>query len=456
MKNLTIILLATIVIFTIACQKQVEVEYTLISGKIQNSSNSEFQVFRAGQLEGLVKIADDGTFSDTLKMEGDIYLVLDKVPTRIYALNGAELIITADAYDFANSVQVTGKRAGMSNYVIAKSKHEVANLKNQSHFFTLDETEFMTGAKQKREYLEAELAKVTDISESLRSLEQRSIKSMYVSSLGRYPSYHPHFAKKKDYKPSEELQTAMADFVKDDGELYEYSDAYKHLLRSDNYNKSTALVKAKEANSMEMGKLLVAKDIENEIIREDLLFEAVKSSFASSKNKEELYVKYMELAKDNKNRTTITEKYEQISKLDKGNPSPKFMDYENYAGGTSSLDDFKGKYVYIDVWATWCNPCKIEIPYLKTIEEKYHGKNIVFVSISVDRKRTKKAWKQMITDEKMGGVQLIANSTQFMDDYAISGIPRFILIDPEGNIVSKNAPRPSDKKLISLFIMLNI
>ena len=43
------------------------------------------------------------------------------------------------------------------------------------------------------------------------------------------------------------------------------------------------------------------------------------------------------------------------------------------------LSDFKGKYVYIDVWATWCGPCRAEIPHLKKLEEHFHGKNIEFV-----------------------------------------------------------------------------
>jgi len=46
------------------------------------------------------------------------------------------------------------------------------------------------------------------------------------------------------------------------------------------------------------------------------------------------------------------------------------------AGGTTSLDDLKGKYIYIDVWATWCGPCKAEIPFLKDVEKKYHGKKL--------------------------------------------------------------------------------
>ncbi|MDO5977839.1 TlpA family protein disulfide reductase [Flavivirga spongiicola] len=143
----------------------------------------------------------------------------------------------------------------------------------------------------------------------------------------------------------------------------------------------------------------------------------------------------------------------------KGQESPKFVDYENYAGGTTSLDDLKGKFVYIDVWATWCGPCKAEIPYLKEVEKAYHDKNIEFVSISVDKAADQAKWKEMIAEKELGGIQLIADNnfkSGFVQDYKINGIPRFILIDPNGNIVSADAPRPSNEKLKDLFNELKI
>ncbi len=156
----------------------------------------------------------------------------------------------------------------------------------------------------------------------------------------------------------------------------------------------------------------------------------------------------------NKNYQT---KYNSAVKFAKGKPSPKFLDFENYKGGTTSLDDLKGKYVYIDVWATWCGPCKQQIPFLKKIEDKYHGKNIEFVSISTDRPNKYDAWKKMIVDRNMGGIQLYAgNNNTFSRDYQINSIPRFILVDPEGNIVDADAPRPSDPRLIELFNSLKI
>jgi thiol-disulfide isomerase/thioredoxin len=152
------------------------------------------------------------------------------------------------------------------------------------------------------------------------------------------------------------------------------------------------------------------------------------------------------------------------NKLSKGKPSPKFNNYTNYKGGTSSLDSFKGKYVYIDVWATWCKPCLGEIPALKSLEKQYHGKNIQFLSISIDNKRTagsweqaKVKWRKMVASKSLTGVQLYAGENlKFIQEYQVSSIPRFILIDPKGTIINANAPRPSDPRLVSLFNELGI
>lgn len=455
MRKLKSILLSIIVVFTIACKKE-SFDYTVLSGKIENTKSTELKIFKEGQSKGVIKIANDGTFVDTLNMEGEIYLVLGNVSTIIYALNGADLTINADANNFPNSVVITGQKSGMSNYIVAKSKINLEDRNNAQQLYSLEEAEFMLAAKQKMTDMLSQLEEVNDAPYSLIELEKKSLKASYTYSLINYPNYHMYYTQNKNYKPSEEMQSAMADFTENDGELYAYSNAYKSVIKGNNYQKGLDILNAREVNSLEMGKILHAKGFEVENIREDLLFDAVKSSLALAHNKEELYTEYMEVAKDEKNRAKLTEIYEQASKLDKGNPSPKFVDYENYSGETSSLDDFKGKYVYIDVWATWCRPCKNEIPHLQKMEKKYHGKNIVFVSISVDNENKKESWKKMIAEEQMGGVQLFASNTKFMKDYAIRGIPRFILIDPEGNIVNKNAPRPSDPKLVEAFTELGI
>ena len=107
--------------------------------------------------------------------------------------------------------------------------------------------------------------------------------------------------------------------------------------------------------------------------------------------------------------------------------------------------------MYIDIWATWCAPCIREIPYLKNIEELYHGKNIAFLSISSDQYSDIEKWKKMIVTKSMSGVQLLEDNrvaTAFSTYFNVDTIPRFILIDPKGVIIDSNTLRPSDPLLI--------
>ncbi|WP_439556339.1 TlpA family protein disulfide reductase [Dyadobacter sp.] len=132
----------------------------------------------------------------------------------------------------------------------------------------------------------------------------------------------------------------------------------------------------------------------------------------------------------------------------KNSKTPLFS-YENVEGGVTKLEDFKGKFVFIDIWATWCAPCIAEIPHLKNAEERYKGKQLVFLSLSIDYQKNKDKWKKFVADKNLGGVQVIADNawqSQFMKDYAVSSIPRFILIDPEGKVVNADAPRPSSSQ----------
>ncbi|MDR6966745.1 thiol-disulfide isomerase/thioredoxin [Flavobacterium arsenatis] len=154
------------------------------------------------------------------------------------------------------------------------------------------------------------------------------------------------------------------------------------------------------------------------------------------------------------NATGLQEYYKENLALKSLNdkPAPTF-DYENHKGGKTKLEDLRGKFVYIDVWATWCGPCRAEIPYLKQVEKNFHNKNIEFVSISIDTRKDYEKWKNFVSEKELGGVQLFADndwSSSFVKDLGITGIPRFILIDPKGNIVNANADRPSSPKLVEV------
>ena len=135
----------------------------------------------------------------------------------------------------------------------------------------------------------------------------------------------------------------------------------------------------------------------------------------------------------------------------KGDPGIDFT-YPDKDNNLISLSSFKGKNVYVDVWATWCGPCRDEIPFLTKLEKDYHDANIVFVSVSLDNDQDKQKWLDMLKDKNMTGVQLFASgwNAQITQDYAISTIPRFMLFDIDGNVIDLNAPRPSSESIRTL------
>lgn len=126
--------------------------------------------------------------------------------------------------------------------------------------------------------------------------------------------------------------------------------------------------------------------------------------------------------------------------------------YPDLNGKVVSLADLKGKVVLVDVWATWCGPCKVEIPHLKKLEEEMKGKDIQIISLSTDDVKDKDKWLKMIKDENLGGLQLFAGGpgNEFSTYYKVNTIPRFLVFDKAGKIVSVDSARPSDPKLKAL------
>ena len=156
-------------------------------------------------------------------------------------------------------------------------------------------------------------------------------------------------------------------------------------------------------------------------------------------------------AKERITKTTDSwlERKTAVDNMPKEGESAIDFNYPDTDGNEFSLTSFKGNLVYVDVWATWCGPCKAEIPSLQKLEADYHGKDITFMSVSVDT--DKEAWEKMVADKELGGVQLWADGwSKITKDYAIFGIPRFMLFDAEGNVVSTNAPRPSSDEIREL------
>lgn len=344
-------LLSTLAVAVLACNEKPK-DYATLSGKIINKNSDSIVVMTRGYSK-TIKVNEDGTFSDTLKVKTGVHTLYDGIEgSPIFLKNGFDMNMSLNTEAFDETIKYEGIGAEHSNF-LAKNALMQKELLNLDKLVNLS----MSGLESEFNIVDTKLAEF--------------------------------------YNSNTQVDTSITNSLKSN--LKPMLESYKRYL---------------------------AQGI------------ALKSL------------------------------------LPKGAPSPTFEDYENYKGGTTSLEDLKGKYVYFDIWATWCGPCIAEIPSLKTLEKDYHGKNIRFVSLSVDDGRgyraetqeeaaalAKEGWKKMISEKELGGIQLLSPNgwqTNFIQDYQINGIPRFILIDPDGNIVNPDAPRPSSDGIIELFNELNI
>lgn len=131
--------------------------------------------------------------------------------------------------------------------------------------------------------------------------------------------------------------------------------------------------------------------------------------------------------------------------LKKGDLCPSFV-FKDTKGEKVSLEQFKGKYVVIDVWASWCQPCKQEFPYLKKLEEKYKDKNIVFVSLSIDAQERRWRFELGFIQEKLTLQWWFTGNKEFTSAFEIATLPRMILLDKKGRIAELRLPKPSNAK----------
>jgi peroxiredoxin len=106
-----------------------------------------------------------------------------------------------------------------------------------------------------------------------------------------------------------------------------------------------------------------------------------------------------------------------------------------------SLSDFKGKYVLLDFWASWCGPCRAENPKVVKAFNNYKDKNFTVLSVSLDRPGKKQSWLDAIHKDGLAWTHV--SDLKFWDnavakEYGIRAIPQNLLLDPSGKIIAKN------------------
>lgn len=143
----------------------------------------------------------------------------------------------------------------------------------------------------------------------------------------------------------------------------------------------------------------------------------------------------------------FAKKVNKIIASDVGGVAPEFslLSIENKQ---VSLSDFKGKYVLLDFWATWCRPCIAEIPNLKKVHQQFSGENFEVVSICVDKEVSKPTWRRIIDQYQTIWPQLYDSTGEVAEAYGIEFFPTIFLLNEQGEIVAKNLRGPEIEKML--------
>ncbi|MDO5980816.1 TlpA family protein disulfide reductase [Flavivirga spongiicola] len=454
------VILFTAILFIACKQQEPKTDYTLLSIQANNAKNAIIELYSSSTREKVkdIHLDENGFSKDTLRgLEKGEYVCGDGRKTKqvyVYVKNNSEVEI---AYNYTNLLEpptIGGINSLETKYLNEKKVFETNFLASGPDIWSYDPSKFMKTFIQFEKDGLAILEKYKDqIEPDYYKTKVGDIKYGTFLIMGNFESIYKGELPETFIKKQQEANLNDEFLFKNSQTFGTYM--YNSLAYASNKfgktDKRTMPLKVMDK---------INDDISNDYVKGGMLSNALEMFLVNTEDKKALYNKFITYCTNAEFKEKGTTFYKDVMKLEPGSPSPKFVNYESATGEKVSLDDLKGKYVFFDCWATWCAPCIKEIPFIKEIEKEYHGKNIAFVGLSFDAQKDKDKWKAMVKEKGLDAEhQLLADNalkSQFTQEYKIFTIPRFILLDPEGNIVDNDAPRSSQPELRTLLNSLEL
>lgn len=359
----------------------------------------------------------------------------------VYLQKGDDVTISFDANDFDNTFAVKGGNEKAIDYL---NKIQLTGLSNEAYIQPWSEFKATVDKKiaSMKRLLKARKFAADD---KFLKMEEGRITYFYANAFLMYPVSHTYLTQDTTLVLGKDYYDTLRQYVKEDDDLADNDEYRNYMIETahvfDEAGKNIRQLYPKVLAEMSY----IGENTKSDKVRESLIhflaFTYVEGNGVENiTDLQNLYYTYVTSPRLNEIFKKACAKWDKAAV---GRPSPVFKGVD-VNGKEMTLRDFRGKYIYIDMWATWCGPCQKELPFLKKLEEKFKGRNIVFVGLSIDQDKTK--WAARVKSGALSGIQLyIGKGSKFQSDYRISGIPRFILLDPNGRIVNPDMTRPSSE-----------
>lgn len=377
-------------------------------------------------------------FSGKIPLKHNCYATFLHNSLNLYLSPGEDLEIYVDALNFSASLYFRGSLGGINSYM---KEQEVAVFFDRDHY-TLGEAEFVAKMQdlidEKTKLLEAK-----NFDESFTRLEKERIRYSVAERVSFYPIYRKRIYPDEDYRPGRVFTDFLSSFSLNNEALFGAND-YRSFLLNYVYLQGSKGNGTGENYSDGIADYILST-VTNPTIKNFLLTEIVYRHIWENNGLDGADYLLSVFHRECTDKSTVAYMDEMIRKWEKilpGQPAPPFTVIDSEKD-TVTLEDFKGSYLYITVWATWCVPCKGELPYLDQLQKEYFGKNIKFLTVATEEATNRQDWRKFLNQNFHAGVHTMDIDGGFSRDYMIISVPRFILIDPDGVIVDSNASRPS-------------
>ncbi len=444
-------LLAGIIVFA-GCQ-QTPSNLLSMTGTILNPDSTVLMSYIDG-VRDTIDLKEDGSFVFEMESEKAInmYLLYGRNNAAVYLTPGKSLDFMVDVADWNNTKSYSGDLAAENNYMLEKGALASDWQKNSMVNYLKEPVDYRASRDSLQEVYVSFLNGYDGLSKSFIELEKLSLQYSLYGELGNYTRAHQYYAKKDTV------------ILPDDWDAYKTSIDINNPLLLDVPAAMGIIGGFINDGAMEEGGLsgdvwgtpellnakiaYIEKNLEVPEMKEKFIFDNLSQQLDSgpATGVEDAINNYIANSTNEANKKTLQDKVDDWTSILPGKDAPAFS-LPNTKGEMLALSDLKGKYVYIDFWATWCRPCISEFPHYKKLVADYKGRNVVFMSISVDQ--DKEAWKKMVAEEAFDWIQLL-DAEKMNDDYLVKYIPTFVFVDTEGKIIKPRAPRPSEEKLREL------
>lgn len=375
----------------------------------------------------------------------DYYVVLfdDYFGKQLYFGGTDSIYIKARLNEQANALTVTGTRLAENQLPPPAQVQSIANHYLQQHIFLDNPAGFSAAIHQewKKALRGRKRFKTVDGYTTRDDFNARADKLLAVQYLNYWNTYRQDRLAAFPDESTEltpEMREISARVSLTDGQLLgneTYMEYVVYRLTASNQTNIWQDIKALEGIST-----LPEGDFRNKALYWQL--DKSLNSITDGSERAALIDRYAGLISDGHLNGRLMQTYYRLQRLNAGVAAPIFQAMD-LTGNAVSLDDLRGQHLLIDVWATWCAPCKKLSPLFEKLAIKYKDQPVRFLALSVDRDESK--WHIDAKNKSESVLQWrVLDNGSFGREYRASVIPQFIFIDPDGRFVHAKMPLPSE------------